>query len=105
MDKSIPDKQNGDLNMDIGKLRQAIDVIDENILDLINQRLLMAAQIGDLKKQSARQVLDKQREVEIMDRPLEKNKGPVSNDGLRKIFDAIIAEGRNVQNTDRTGKS
>ena len=97
MDKSIPDKQTGDLKTEIGKLRRAIDVIDGNIMDLINQRLLLAAKIGDLKKQGEIQVLDKGRETEILNRLLEKNKGPVSNDGFRNIFSAIIAQGRNVQ--------
>ena len=97
MPKSIPDKQAGDLNTDIEKLRQAIDVIDENIMDLINQRLLLAAQIGGLKKQGDIQIVDKRRETEIIDRLLEKNKGPLGNDGLRNIFSAIIAQGRNAQ--------
>jgi chorismate mutase/prephenate dehydratase len=97
MHKSIPDKRTGDLNTDIGKLRQAIDVIDENIMDLINQRLLLAAQIGSIKKQSGIQIADKRRETKIIDRLLEKNKGPLGDDGLRNIFSAIIAEGRNVQ--------
>jgi len=97
MPKSIPDKQTGDLNTDIEKLRQAINVIDENIMDLINQRLLLAVQIGGLKKQGDIQIADKGRETEIMDRLLEKNKGPLGNNGLRNIFSAIIAQGRNVQ--------
>jgi chorismate mutase/prephenate dehydratase len=97
MHKSIPDKPTGDLNTDIGKLRQAIDEIDENIMDLINQRLLLATQIGGLKKQGGIQIKDKQRETEIMDRLLGKNKGPLDDDGLRNIFSAIIAQGRNVQ--------
>jgi chorismate mutase / prephenate dehydratase len=97
MPKSIPDKQTGDLNTDIEKLRQAIDVIDEDIMDLINQRLLLAVQIGGLKKQGDIQIADKRRETEIMDRLLEKNKGPLDDDGLRNIFSAIIAQGRNVQ--------
>ena len=97
MPKSIPDKQTGDLNTDIEKLRQAIDVIDEDIMDLINQRLLLAVQIGGLKKQGDIQIADKWRETEIMDRLLEKNKGPLDDDGLRNIFSAIIAQGRNVQ--------
>jgi chorismate mutase/prephenate dehydratase len=97
MHKSIPDKETGDLNTDIAKLRQAIDTIDESIMDLINQRLLLAAQIGGLKKQNDIQIADERRETEIMDRLLGKNKGLVSNDGLRHIFSAIIAEGRKVQ--------
>jgi chorismate mutase len=66
-------------------------------LDLINQRLLWAKQIGDFKKQNGIQITDKEREKEIMNRLLKRNKGPLGGDGLQNIFSAIIAEGRNVQ--------
>jgi chorismate mutase/prephenate dehydratase len=97
MHKSIPDKQTGDLNTNIGVLRQAIDEIDEKIMELINQRLSLAKQVGDFKKQGGIQIIDSDREKEIMNRLLEKNNGPMSGNGLRNIFGAIIAEGRNVQ--------
>jgi chorismate mutase len=99
MDKSIPDKQTGNLNTNIGALRQAIDEIDEKIMELINQRLSLAKQVGDFKKQGDIQITDSDREKEIMNRLLEKNNGPMSDNGLRNIFGAIIAEGRNVQRT------
>ena len=95
MDKSIPDKRT-----DIGALRQAIDEVDEKIMELINQRLSLAKQVGDFKKQGGIQITDSDREKEIMNRLLEKNNGPMSDNGLRNIFGAIIAEGRNVQRTD-----
>ena len=82
---------------DIGMLRQAIDEIDEKILDLINQRLSLAKQLGDLKKQGGIQIKDRGREEEILNRLLTKNNGPVRTDGLRNIFEAIISEGRKVQ--------
>ena len=97
MNESNTYKPGGNPKADIGKLRQAIDVIDEKILDLINQRLSLAKQIGDLKKQDDIQILDSGRETEILKRLLEKNNGPMGADGLRNIFGAIIAEGRNVQ--------
>ena len=97
MDKSIPDKQTGDLNTHIGVLRQAIDEIDEKIMGLVNQRLSLAKQVGDYKKQGGIQITDSDREKEIMNRLLEKNKGPMSDNGLHNIFGAIIAEGRNIQ--------
>ena len=97
MDKSIPDKQTGDLNTSIGVLRQDIDEIDEKIMELVNQRLSLAKQIGDFKKQGGIQITDSEREKEIINRLLEKNKGPMSDNGLRNIFGAIITEGRNVQ--------
>jgi chorismate mutase len=104
MDKSIPDKRTGDPNTNIGLLRRAIDDIDEKILELINQRLALAIQVGDFKKQDGIQITDSDREKEIMNRLLEKNNGPVSDNGLRNIFDAIIAEGRNVQRMDEPEK-
>jgi len=99
MDKFNADRPGGDPGADIGALRQVIDEIDENIINLINQRLSLAKQIGAFKKQSGVQITDSQREKEIMNRLLEKNNGPMGAEGLRNIFEAIIAEGRNIQRT------
>ena len=99
MNESNTNKPVGNPESDIGKLRQAINVIDEKILDLINERLSLAKQIGDFKKQAGIQIKDSGREEEILNRLLAKNNGPVGADGLRNIFEAIIAEGRNVQQT------
>jgi chorismate mutase/prephenate dehydratase len=82
-------------------LRLAIDEIDERIMDLINRRLLLAKQIGNVKKRGAIQITDRKREKEILNRLLKKNNGPLGDDGLQNIFSAIIAEGRNVQSTDQ----
>lgn len=100
MNKSNTYRPGDDPKADIGVLRQAIDEIDETILDLINQRLSVAKQIGDFKKQGGIQITDSEREKEILNRLLEKNKGPLGADGLRNIFEAIIAEGRTVQVAD-----
>ena len=100
MNKSNTYRPGDDPKADIGVLRQAIDEIDETILDLINQRLSVAKQIGDFKKQGGIQITDSEREKEILNRLLEKNKGPLAADGLRNIFEAIIAEGRTVQVAD-----
>jgi chorismate mutase/prephenate dehydratase len=99
MDKLNANRLGGDSSADIRLLRQAIDGIDEKILDLINQRLSLAKQIGDFKKQIGLQITDSGREKEILTRLLEKNTGPMGADGLRNIFEAIIAEGRNIQGT------
>ena len=102
MPKSTPDKLDGHARADISALRLAIDEIDDKILDLVNQRLLLARQIGAAKKQGGIQITDQKREKEILDRLQKKNNGPLGGDGLRHIFAAIMAEGRNVQKTERT---
>jgi chorismate mutase/prephenate dehydratase len=99
MNKSNTHRPGRHSKADIIVLRQAIDEIDEKILDLVNQRLLLAQQIGNFKKQGGIQIKDSGREEEILNRLRAKNNGPVGADGLRNIFEAIIAEGRNVQGT------
>ena len=91
-------------NSDISDLRLAIDEIDEKILELINRRLLLAQQIGALKAQGGIQIADTRREKEIVDRLLRTNYGPLGANGLQRIFEAIIAASRNVQQTDRKQK-
>jgi chorismate mutase/prephenate dehydratase len=97
MPKSTPQVQ-------ISKLRLAIDEIDAQIMDLIDRRLMLAKQIGGLKKQGGLSITDSAREKEIIERLRQKNRGLLSNDALVHIFAAIMAEGRNVQKTDRTPK-
>jgi chorismate mutase/prephenate dehydratase len=104
MPKSAPENPGGSLHADIAKLRLAIDEIDEKIMDLINRRLILAKQIGGLKKQSGMRITDSGREKEIINRLLRKNHGPLEDDGLRYIFAAIITEGRSIQKTDRKPK-
>ena len=77
--------------------RKAIDGIDAKILDLINQRLLHAREIGRVKNEKGGKVLDNRREIEIMDRLISLNKGPVRNDTIIQIFRDIISESREIQ--------
>jgi hypothetical protein len=62
MNKSNTYRPGGDPKADIDILRQVIDEIDEKILDLINQRLSLAKQIGDFKKKGGIQITDSGRE-------------------------------------------
>ena len=97
MDKSNPNRPAGDLNTNIEGLRDAIDEIDEQILDLINQRLLLAAQIGRLKKQNGIQIVDSDREKAVIDRLRDRNAGPLQENALHQIFAAIMTAARDVQ--------
>jgi chorismate mutase/prephenate dehydratase len=104
MPESVPAGSGGNPHADIAKLRLAIDKIDKKILDLINRRLMLAKQIGCAKKQGRIRIPDNKREKEIINRLLQRNRGPLRDDGLRNIFGAVIAEGRNVQKSDRKSK-
>ncbi|MCP4113627.1 MAG: prephenate dehydratase [Desulfobacteraceae bacterium] len=91
--------QADDSDYRINKLRKDIDDIDNNIISLINQRLVFATDIGKIKAQKGRQVLDSTREIEVLQRLSSMNKGPLSKNGLRRIFTEIISTSREQQRT------
>lgn len=82
-------------------LRNAIDTIDEEILQLINRRLKLAQQVGGVKKQKGTQVVDSKRESEILNRLTQLNKGPLNPNVLKHIFIDIIAAARALQQSQR----
>jgi chorismate mutase/prephenate dehydratase len=74
-----------------------IDVLDDQILDLINQRLGVARRIGRLKRDGGDPVMDREREARVVDRQLRRNRGPLDSDGLRHIFTELITLCRAIQ--------
>ena len=84
---------------DIPTLRKQIDAIDDQILELINRRLLCARAIGRMKQHTGAAVVDSRREAEIFQRLTSLNKGPLRTGGLYRIFGSTIAAGRGVQNS------
>ena len=87
----------GNSDSSINKLRKSIDEIDEKILDLINQRLVLGKEIGNIKRKNEKQVINKAREEAILKRLKELNKGHLHNNTLDNIFTQIISESRQLQ--------
>jgi len=81
----------------ITELRKAIDDIDEKTLDLINQRLVLGKEIGNIKRENKEPITDKAREATILKRLKDLNQGYLRNDTLDHIFTQIIAESREIQ--------
>lgn len=81
----------------ITQLREQIDELDSQILELINQRLMKADEIGKIKEQGGVRVLDKNRENMIFQRLSSLNQGPVSREKLRHIYAEIMAISRDIQ--------
>ena len=54
--------------MDLAKLREQIDAIDKQIVDLYEQRMDVAKQVAQYKMETGKKVLDKGREEEKRNR-------------------------------------
>jgi len=94
-------KGNRPTGSSIQALRESIDKIDDDILDLISKRLLCVKEIGEIKKEKGNPILDIPRENKILERLLKKNKGELNNRSLQYIFKEIIAASRELQSPQR----
>lgn len=82
---------------DLQRLRQEIDDLDNQILRLLNQRMLLVEEIGALKNKAGRDAMDLDREQAIFRRLASQNEGPLAWGALKKIFGEILAASRDIQ--------
>jgi chorismate mutase/prephenate dehydratase len=78
---------------DINKIRDRIDELDETIQELINERAECAKEIARLKKaqDSDATFYRPEREAEILRTIQERNKGPLSNEEIARLFREIMS--------------
>jgi chorismate mutase/prephenate dehydratase len=85
------------LSQKLIKRRKELDLINQKLLTLLNQRLHITLEIGKVKKEMGKKIYDTEREKEILDRLKRKNRGPLKEKDLRKIFTTIMKVCRESQ--------
>lgn len=85
------------LFQELKKKRKEIDLIDQKLLTLLNQRLCTALEMGKIKKETGKKVFDPEREKEVLERLNLKNKGPLKKENLEEIFKTIMKVCRKSQ--------
>ncbi len=85
------------LSQKLIRRRKELDLIDQKLLTLLNQRLRITLEIGKVKKEMGKKIYDAEREKEVLDRLKRKNRGPLEEEDLRKIFTAIMKVCRQSQ--------
>lgn len=85
------------IKMDLLKLREQIDAIDEQIVDLYEKRMDISRQVAEFKIETGKKVFDKVRE----DEKLRKVKSLTHNDfnsrGIEELFEQIMSMSRKLQ--------
>ncbi|HKJ04309.1 MAG TPA: prephenate dehydratase [Geopsychrobacteraceae bacterium] len=76
---------------DLKKLRDQIDAIDNQILDLLNDRADVVLEVGKAKSGESREFYVPSREQAIYERLMGNNPGPFPNEAVRKVFREIIS--------------
>jgi chorismate mutase/prephenate dehydratase len=77
--------------MDLEPIRQKIDSLDNQIVEILNQRLALAAEIGKLKRNSGGQIYVAEREDAVLRKVTGLNKGPIKNEALRAIYREVMS--------------
>ena len=77
--------------MDLTPFREKIDALDQQIVELLNQRLAVAAEIGKAKRGSGGQIYVAEREDAVFRKVTGLNQGPIKDDALRAIYREIMS--------------
>jgi len=84
-------------NESVDVLRKKIDQIDERVVNLLNNRALLAQKIGQSKSLSNQEVYVPQREQEILQRLSGLNRGPLTVNAIRAIYREVISGCRSLE--------
>lgn len=77
--------------MDLNPIREKIDELDRQLVEIINRRLELAAEIGRIKRSTGGEIYVPEREDAVLRKVTENNKGPVRNEALRAIYRELMS--------------
>jgi chorismate mutase len=79
------------------RCRDLIDDLDRRILELLNDRTRIVEEIGRIKQHLDLPIYEPNRERQVFENVTGNNQGPLTPDGVKRVFERIIDEMRNVQ--------
>lgn len=77
--------------------RRDIDALDQEMVELLNRRARFVLQLAPLKRENNIDVLDPDREKAVHDNLRSANAGPLPNESVQEIFDAVMKAMRALQ--------
>jgi chorismate mutase-like protein len=86
-----------DAHLALARCRERIDAIDRRLVELLNERTSIVEEIGRVKKDARLAIYEPKRENQVFDNITSHNCGPLTADGVKRIFERIIDEMRRVQ--------
>jgi len=83
--------------MTIDEIRNRIDLMDDVLLRIFNERARLALQIGHIKKDLGLPVYDPSREKRIFIRMKGDNPGPLDDGAIVRLFERVVDESRRLE--------
>jgi chorismate mutase-like protein len=86
----------------LDEYRFLIDDVDRRIVALLNERTLVVHNIGRVKREAQLPVYEPRREDQVFANITGANRGPLTPEAVRRIFERIIDEMRTIQRVRMT---
>ena len=85
----------------LAESRKTIDALDLRLLELLNQRTRVVEEIGRAKESAGLPIYEPKREEDVFRNVTDHNRGPLTTDAVKSIFERIIDEMRTLQKMRR----
>ncbi len=82
---------------EIAALRQTIDELDHQVLELLARRVRVVLEVGDRKRREGIAVYDPEREQALLDRLVAHAPEPLDDATVRRVFERIVCESRRLE--------
>lgn len=82
---------------DLLELRDEIDIIDKQIVELYQERMKIATQVAEYKIETGKKVFDKEREESKLQKLTSYGETEFNKNGIRELFEQIMAVSRKRQ--------
>ncbi len=87
---------------ELAALRDAIDAVDQRLLELIAERVRLVLEVGEYKAARDLPVYDPERERLLIARLTELAPTPLEPETVRRIFERVIDESRRLEQRHAT---
>lgn len=86
-------------SMNLDEIREQIDIVDTNLVNLLEQRLMLVTQVAANKRQTKKAVYDAVREQKVLDNISSQVSNPDFTEIIINTFSDIMKYSRDYQKT------
>ena len=88
---------NTDKDLDLGKIREKIDKLDSQLVELLEERLEIVQEVAQFKKQTGKRIFDEKREKEVVQKNLKRVKNKELDHYIELILKDIMDSSKKYQ--------
>jgi len=84
-------------NNGMNAFRDEIDAIDQQLVDILVERMALSKEIAEYKQANNLAIRDRHREIELIESRTEHIKDPVVKQALAEVLESVLKASRDIQ--------